>query len=84
MVAESPSMAERFVSIPRVFASGDIEEWFQPYEICSLANGWKEEEKALRIPTLLEKEAFAVYLEHSPEERKDYRQASRSTIHSAS
>ncbi|KAI6660032.1 polyprotein [Oopsacas minuta] len=66
-------MAERFVSIPRVFASGDIEEWLQRYEICALANGLKEEDKALRIPTLLEKEALAVYLELSTEERKDYR-----------
>ena len=49
-------MDDWYISIPCVFASGDIEEWLQWYEICASANNWKEEEKALRIPTLLEKE----------------------------
>ena len=65
-------MADRYISIPRVFASGDIEEWLQRYEICASANNWKEEEKALRIPTLLEKESLAVYLDLNASDRKDY------------
>ena len=35
-------MADRFVSIPRVFDSGNFEEWLERYEICAAANGWKE------------------------------------------
>ena len=66
-------MAERFISVPRIFGSGDIEEWLQRYEICAAANGWKEEEKALRLPTLLDKEAFAVYMEFHEELKKDFR-----------
>ena len=62
-------MADHFVSIPRVFDSGDFEEWLECYEICAVANGWKE--KALRLRTLLEKEALAVYLELGEERGKN-------------
>ena len=51
-------MAERYTSVPRVFGNGNIEKWLLRLEICASANGWKEDEKALRIPTILEKEAF--------------------------
>ena len=74
-------MAERFTSIPRVFGNGDIEEWLQRYEICASANGWKEEEKALRMPTLLEKEAFAVYLELDEGIKKDYKEIKQALLH---
>ena len=77
MVAETGSMADRFVSIPRVFDSGDFEEWLERYEICAAVNEWKE--KALRLPTLLEKEALAVYLELDEETRKEY-QALKGTL----
>ena len=60
-------MADRYISTPRVFSSGDIEEWLQRYEICASANGWKEEERVLRTPTLLEKEALFVYLDLTEE-----------------
>ena len=65
-------MADRYISISRVFVSGDIEEWLQRYGICASANNWKEEEKALRIPTLLEKKSLAVYLDLNASDRKDY------------
>ena len=60
-ISMSTKLTARYI-FPRVFSSGDIEEWLQRYEICASDNNWKEEEKALRIPTLLEKESLAVYL----------------------
>ena len=70
-------MADRFVSIIRVFDSGDFEEWLERYGMCAAANGWKE--KALQLPALLEKEAHAVYLESEEETRKEY-QALKGTL----
>ena len=43
--------------------------WF---EICSRANNWNEETKALKLPTLLEGEALAIWLELSERQRRDY------------
>lgn len=56
-------MADRHVSVPRPFSNGDIGEWFQKFEICSRANGWDDAQKALKLPTLLEGEALAIWLE---------------------
>ena len=60
------------ISLPRPFASGDVVEWFQRYEICCRANAWDAEKKALKLPTLLEGEALAVWLELTEEQQKDY------------
>ena len=66
-------MPDRYINVcSRIFASGDIEDWLQRHEISASANNWKKKEKALRIPMLLEKESFAVYLELNASERKDY------------
>lgn len=63
------------VSLPKPFASGDPSEWFTRFEICSNANEWSNDQKALKLPTLLEGEALAVWLECSDAEKKDYKQA---------
>ena len=47
-------------------------EWFQRFELRSKANGWTEEIKASKLPTLLEGEALATWLELDEEERKEY------------
>jgi len=60
------------ISLPRPFASGDVAEWFQRYEICCRANAWDAEKKALKLPTLLEGEALAVWLELTADQQKDY------------
>ena len=77
LVAEDGSaltyqMAERHVSLPRPFASGDVHEWFQRFEICCRANGWNAATQALKLPTLLEGEALAIWLELNEEEQKNY------------
>ena len=68
------------VSLPKPFSTGDATEWFQRYEICSRANSWDDEKKALKLPTLLEGEALAVWLELSEDEQKDYAAMKRKII----
>ena len=60
------------ISLPRPFTSGDVAEWFQCYKICCCANAWDAEKKALKIPTLLECEALAVWLKLTDDQQKDY------------
>ena len=71
------SMAEHHVSFPRAFANGDACEWFKRFEICSKANNWRDETKALKLPTLLEGEALAIWLELSEEEQGTYETAKK-------
>ena len=61
-------MAERHISLPKSFASGDALEWFQQFEISSSANGWDAATMALKLPTLLEGEALVTWLDLSEEE----------------
>ena len=68
-------MAERHISIPKPFSTGDVTEWFQRFEICCAANSWNDEVKAVKLPTLLEGEALAVWLELSDDDKKDYKKA---------
>lgn len=68
-------MANRHISLPQVFADGDPQEWFQRFEICCTANEWDAQTKALKLPTLLEGEALAVWLDLSEADRKDYQVA---------
>ena len=39
------------------------------FEICSRANRWDAATKALRLPTLLEEEALAIWMDLSAEEK---------------
>ena len=65
-------MASKHISLPSTFAEGDPTEWFQRYDICCTANEWDNEVKAKKLPTLLEGEAFAVWLELTAAERASY------------
>ena len=47
-------MAERHISLPKPFASGDAKDWFQTFEIYLAANGWKAEDQAIKLQILLE------------------------------
>jgi len=57
------------------FSEGNPVEWFPKYDICCTANGWENEAKAKWLPTLLEGEALAVWLELSEAEQKSYKDA---------
>ena len=65
-------MAERHISLPKPFSSGDVEDWFQCFDICARANGWDAATNAKKLPTLLEGETLAVWLELSTEQQNDY------------
>ena len=60
------------VSLPKTFDTGKALEWFQRFEIYCRANGWDNDKMALKLPTLLEGEALAVWLDLTDDERKDY------------
>ena len=70
-------MAERHVSLPKPCANGDVNEWFKRFDICCKANGWNAATSALKLPTLLEGEALAVWLELSEEQQGDYAAAKK-------
>ena len=60
------------ISIPKPFASGDATEWFKRFKICSKANQWNNATKAVKLPTLMEGEALAIWLGLSEEEQDDF------------
>ena len=62
----------KHISVPRPFESGNITEWLSRFEICAKANGWDAAVKAVKLPTLLEGEALAVWLDFTEEEQGDY------------
>ena len=73
LVAETGlRMATTHVSIPKSFASRDAREWFQKFEIFSEVNEWDAAKKVKKLPTLLEGEALAVWMELSGKEKSDY------------
>ena len=68
-----PMSGQRHISVPKAFAGGDVCEWLTRFEICARANAWDDTRKALTLPTLLEGEALAVWLELSEAEQADYK-----------
>ena len=73
-------MVSKYVSIPKSFTDDDAQEWFQRFEICAAANEWTAATKLLKLSTLLEGEALAVWLELSRESMADYATAKKSLI----
>ena len=65
-------MVEKHVSLPKAFSGGDWNEWLLRFDICAEANGWKNDVRVVKLPTLLEGEALAVFTEIRENERKDY------------
>jgi len=62
----------KHISLPRQLSEGEPMEWFQKYKICCDVNGWDDDMKAKKLPTLMEGEAFAIWLELTTEERASY------------
>ena len=73
-------MAAGHISVPKSFSDDDAHEWFQRFEICCAANQWNDEAKARKLPTLLEGEALAIWLELSEEQQADYKVAKKQLI----
>ena len=63
-------MASKHISLPSTFAEGD--QWFQRFDICCRANDWNDEMKAKKLPTLLEGEVLAIWLELTEAEKANY------------
>ena len=70
----------KHISLPFPFSNGDPVEWFRRFEICCGANDWGAEMKAKKLPTLLEGEAIAVWLELTSEEQDTYGTAKEKII----
>ena len=68
------------MSVPKPFSDGDVREWLQRFEICSKSNGWSAATQALKLPTLLEGEALAIWLELDAEEQEDFKSAKEALI----
>ena len=64
---------DRYVSLPKAFATGDVCEWFMGDEICSKANGWVANKMALKLPALLERHTLAVWLELDEDVQGNYK-----------
>ena len=68
------------ISFPRPLAEGDPTEWLLKYEICCVSNNWGDEVKARKLPTLLEGEPLAIWLELSEEQQGSYETAKTKII----
>ena len=73
-------MASKHINLPSAFSEGDPTEWFQRFDICSTANDWDDTMKAKKLPTLLEGEALAIWLELSQDKQKDYGEAKKRIV----
>ena len=76
----SREMASKHVSLPSAFSEGDPTEWFKRFEICSTANDWDDAMQAKKMPTLLEGEALAIWLDLSEDDQKNYSEAKKKII----
>ena len=67
------------VALPESFSDGDVEFWLRKFELCALANGWKEDAMLTRLPVLLCGKAFAVF-ERLEEKDKESFKSTRGTL----
>ena len=58
------------LALPEVFGDGDFDLWLRKFEVCGVANGWKDDDKLKRLPTLLTGKAFVVF-ERLPAAKKE-------------
>ena len=49
------------LALPEPLDGDDARSWFKRYEVCATANGWNDQKKLLRLPTLLKGRSWAVY-----------------------
>ena len=73
-------MAAGHLSVLKSYSDGDTREWFPRFKICATVNQWDGAKKALKLPTLLEGKALAIWLELSTEQKADYAVAKEQLI----
>ena len=49
------------LALPEPLVDEEARSWFKRYEVCALANGWNDQKKLLRLPTLLKGRSWAIY-----------------------
>ena len=59
--------------VPEAFSDGDIGLWLRKFEICSEANGWKEDVMLKRLLMLLSGKAFVVFERLEATKKEDYK-----------
>lgn len=73
-------MAYKHISLPQTFSSGDPTEWFGRYNLCCKANSWENDMMALKLPTLLEGEALAIWMDLTEDQQKSFTDAKAAVI----
>ena len=58
------------LALLEVFGDGDFDLSLRKFEVCGVANGWKDDDKFKRLPTLLTGIAFVVF-ERLPATKKE-------------
>ena len=48
-------------ALPNKFDDGDVVSWLDSFDVCAAANGWNNDTRLRRIPTLLVGRAFAIF-----------------------
>lgn len=56
-------MTNSLISVPKSFTNGDVLKWFKQFNIRNKAIEWSNGTKALKLPTYLEGNALATWLE---------------------
>ena len=69
---QQPPLGYRQLCLPEAFADGDIAIWIRRFDICAAANRWGDDDKLLRLPTLLQGRAFAVYERLAADQKDTY------------
>ncbi len=65
--------ATKLLSVPEAFSYGNFELWLRKFELCSTANGWKEDEMLKPLSTLLSGKAFAVFERLREDEKESFK-----------
>ena len=63
-------MAKAMLALPEVFGDGDFDLWLRKFKVCGVANGWKDDDKLMRLPMLLTGKAIVVF-ERLPAAKKE-------------
>ena len=60
------------LALPEPLVDDEARSWFKRYEVCASANGWNDQKKLLRLPTLLKGRSWAIYDSLQDEETDTY------------
>ena len=73
MTTSTATIRANLLSVPKTFSDGDFGLWLRKFELCSMANGWKEDEMLKRLPTLLSGKVFVVFERLGDDKKEDFK-----------